>query len=158
MPTRSHRRSSRCRTGVVDGAWNRYQQKSLSNEAIVTFGFGDGGGGPTDDMLEKLRRADKGVPGLAQAKIDTATSFFKNLKKNINKKPELLPSWRGELYLEFHRGTYTGIAKNKRNNRKPQTEVRLRGATEAEKSFKKFLKKMLHVQHLHLIGSLSGFP
>ena len=102
---------------VVDGAWNRYQQKSLSNEAIVTFGFGDGGGGPTDDMLEKLRRADKGVPGLAQAKIDTASSFFKNLKKNINKKPELLPSWRGELYLEFHRGTYTGIAKNKRNNR-----------------------------------------
>ena len=102
---------------VVDGAWNRYQQKSLSNEAIVTFGFGDGGGGPTDDMLEKLRRADKGVPGLAQAKIDTATSFFKNLKKNIIKKPELLPSWRGELYLEFHRGTYTGIAKNKRNNR-----------------------------------------
>ena len=102
---------------VIDGAWNRYQQKSLSNEAIVTFGYGDGGGGPTDDMLEKLRRADKGVPGLAQAKIDTASSFFKNLKKNINKKPELLPSWRGELYLEFHRGTYTGIAKNKRNNR-----------------------------------------
>ena len=102
---------------VIDGAWNRYQQKSLSNEAIVTFGFGDGGGGPTDDMLEKLRRADKGVPGLAQAKIDTATSFFKNLKKNIDKKPELLPAWRGELYLEFHRGTYTSISKNKRNNR-----------------------------------------
>ena len=102
---------------VIDGAWNRYQQKSLSNEAIVTFGFGDGGGGPTDDMLEMIRRTDKGVPGLAQAKIDTATSFFNTLKKNISKHPELLPSWRGELYLEFHRGTYTSIAKNKRNNR-----------------------------------------
>ena len=102
---------------VIDGAWNRYQQKSLSNEAIVTFGFGDGGGGPTDHMLELIRRADKGVPGLAQAKIDTATSFFDKLKKNIDKKPELMPSWRGELYLEFHRGTYTSIGKNKRNNR-----------------------------------------
>ena len=102
---------------VIDGAWNRYQQKSLSNEALVTFGFGDGGGGPTDHMLELLRRTDKGVPGLAQAKIDTATSFFKNLKKNIDKRSELLPSWRGELYLEFHRGTYTSIGKNKRNNR-----------------------------------------
>ena len=102
---------------VIDGAWNRYQQKSLSNEALVTFGFGDGGGGPTDHMLEMLRRTDKGVPFLAQSKIDTATSFFKNLKKNIDRQPELLPSWRGELYLEFHRGTYTTIAKNKRNNR-----------------------------------------
>ncbi len=102
---------------VIDGAWNRYQQKSLSNEAIVTFGFGDGGGGPTDDMLEMLRRGDKGVPGLAQAKIDTATSFFNKLEKNIGKRPELLPAWRGELYLEFHRGTYTSVAKNKRNNR-----------------------------------------
>ncbi len=102
---------------VIDGAWNRYQQKALSSEALVTFGFGDGGGGPTDDMLEKLRRTDKGVPYLAQSKIDTATNFFKNLKKSIDQKPELLPSWRGELYLEFHRGTYTSIAKNKRNNR-----------------------------------------
>ena len=102
---------------IIDGAWNRYQHKALSNEALVTFGFGDGGGGPTDDMLEMLRRTDKGVPGLAQAKIDTATSFFNNLKKNIDKKPYLLPAWRGELYLEFHRGTYTSIAKNKRNNR-----------------------------------------
>ncbi len=102
---------------VIDGAWNRYQQKDLNNEAIVTFGFGDGGGGPTDNMLEVLRRTDKGVPGLAQSKIDTASSFFKNLKKNIDKNSQLLPSWRGELYLEFHRGTYTGIAKNKKNNR-----------------------------------------
>lgn len=102
---------------VIDGAWNRYQQKSLSNEAIVTFGFGDGGGGPTDDMLEKIRRASCGIPYLAQAKIGTATEFFNRLEKSIRNNPELLPTWRGELYLEFHRGTYTSIAKNKRNNR-----------------------------------------
>ena len=102
---------------VIDGAWNRYQQKSLSSEALVTFGFGDGGGGPTDHMLELLRRTDKGVPGLSQAHIGTATEFFDRLMKNIDKKPELLPAWQGELYLEFHRGTYTSVGKNKRNNR-----------------------------------------
>lgn len=102
---------------VIDGAWNRYQQKSLSNEAIVTFGFGDGGGGPTDHMLEMLRRTDKGVPGLSQSYIGTAREFFNNLEKNINKKPELLPAWQGELYLEYHRGTYTSVGKNKKNNR-----------------------------------------
>ncbi|MBQ7353740.1 MAG: alpha-mannosidase [Clostridia bacterium] len=102
---------------VIDGAWNRYQQKALSNEALVTFGFGDGGGGPTDHMLELLRRTSKGIYGLSQSHIGTATEFFDRLKKNIDKKPELLPAWQGELYLEFHRGTYTSIGKNKRNNR-----------------------------------------
>lgn len=102
---------------IIDGAWNRYQQKYLSNEAIVTFGFGDGGGGPTDDMLEKLRRTSAGVPGLAQSKIGTATEFFGSLERNIKEKPNLLPTWQGELYLEFHRGTYTSIGKNKKNNR-----------------------------------------
>ncbi|MBQ7907541.1 MAG: alpha-mannosidase [Clostridia bacterium] len=102
---------------IIDGAWNRYQQKSLSNEAIVTFGFGDGGGGPTDDMLEKLRRTSAGVPGLAQSYTGTATDFFGKLEKCIKEKPQLLPSWQGELYLEFHRGTYTSIGKNKKNNR-----------------------------------------
>ncbi|MBO5286540.1 MAG: alpha-mannosidase [Clostridia bacterium] len=101
----------------VDGSWNRYQQKALHNEALLTFGFGDGGGGPTEEMLEMLRRTDKGVPGLSQSKIGTATEFLNRLEKKIAKNPQLLPSWQGELYLEFHRGTYTSIAKNKKNNR-----------------------------------------
>ena len=101
----------------VDGAWNRYQQKSLSSEALLTFGFGDGGGGPTDDMLECLRRSKYGVPGVAQPYIATATEFLANKERDIKKNPQLLPSWQGELYLEFHRGTYTSIAKNKKNNR-----------------------------------------
>ena len=101
----------------VDGAWNRYQQKSLSNEALLTFGFGDGGGGPTADMLESLRRSRYGIPGVAQPYIATATEFLAHKEKDIKKNPQLLPSWQGELYLEFHRGTYTSIARNKKNNR-----------------------------------------
>lgn len=101
----------------VDGAWNRYQQKSLSKEAILTYGWGDGGGGPTEHMIEMLRRSKHGIPSLAQSYMGTATEFLANKEKDIKKNPHLLPSWNGELYLEFHRGTYTSVAKNKKNNR-----------------------------------------
>lgn len=101
----------------VNGSFNRYQQKELTNEAIMTFGYGDGGGGPTEQMLESLRRTEKGIPGCAQTKIKFASEFLDKIAKNIRKYPELGPVWQGELYLEFHRGTYTSIARNKRNNR-----------------------------------------
>lgn len=104
---------------MIAGTYNRYQQKNLNNEAIVTFGFGDGGGGPTAEHLELGRRTAKGIPGAPVFKIDFAGDFLKRLEKKIENNP-LLPEWQGELYLEFHRGTYTSIAKNKRNNRKSE--------------------------------------
>lgn len=104
---------------MVAGTWNRYQQKELNNEAILTFGFGDGGGGPTAEHLEMARRTEKGIPGAPLMKIDFAGNFLSRLEKRIENNP-LLPKWRGELYLEFHRGTYTSIAKNKRNNRQSE--------------------------------------
>ncbi len=104
---------------MIAGTWNRYQQKYLNNEAIVTFGFGDGGGGPTLEHLEMGRRTAKGIPGAPVFKIDFAGNFLKRLEKKIENNP-LLPTWQGELYLEFHRGTYTSISKNKRNNRQSE--------------------------------------
>lgn len=113
-------------TGKVEpkmnlGTWNRYQQKEYNNETIVTFGFGDGGGGPTYDMLEKLRRLKWGLPGMPKAQISRAGDFLKRAKTNFERSSKQIgrmPKWVGELYLEFHRGTYTSMAKNKRNNRK----------------------------------------
>ena len=100
----------------IAGTWDRYQQKDLNDQTILTFGFGDGGGGPTRDMLEKMRRAEMGLPNAPNAKIGTATEFIEHLKNNCEGKR--IPQIMGELYLEFHRGTYTNIAKNKKNNRK----------------------------------------
>lgn len=100
----------------IAGTWDRYQQKELNDEAILTFGHGDGGGGTTTDMLEKMRRAAMGLPNAPNAKIGTVTEFIAHLKDNC--KGKRVPEIMGELYLEFHRGTYTNIAKNKRNNRK----------------------------------------
>lgn len=102
---------------MVAGTWDRYQDKNLNDEALLTFGYGDGGGGPTEWMLENGKRLAKGISGCPMFRIDTVTAFFEHLKENINKSKSI-PEWVGELYLEFHRGTYTSMAKNKRNNRK----------------------------------------
>lgn len=104
---------------MLAGTWRRYQQKTVSEEVLLTYGFGDGGGGPTVHMLENLRRAAAGIPGCPVAKQEFAGDFLSRLGEKIRDNPRL-PTWRGELYLEFHRGTYTSQARNKRNNRKAE--------------------------------------
>ena len=104
---------------MVAGTWDRYQQKNLSPEVLLTFGYGDGGGGPTPEHLELARRLSHGIPGTPNARVGFAGEFFDRLARQIDGNPHL-PVWQGELYLEFHRGTYTTQAKNKRNNRKSE--------------------------------------
>ncbi len=110
---------------MIAGSYNRFQQKELTDESMVTFGFGDGGGGPTREMLEIARREKDGLPGQPRAVIDFAGNMLSRLYEKIKDDPRL-PEWRGELYLEFHRGTYTSNAKNKKNNRR--AEFALAGA------------------------------
>lgn len=102
---------------MISGTYKRYRQKNLNNEVLLTFGFGDGGGGPTAEHLELVRRGAHGIPGSPNAKIGFAGDFLKRLEQKIDGNPQL-PIWQGELYLEFHRGTYTTQANNKKNNRK----------------------------------------
>ena len=96
----------------VRGCWEDYREKEASNEVLFAFGWGDGGGGPTDAMLETGRRL-KSLPGLPDTQQGRAEDFFRRLEARNPK----LPVWDGELYLEFHRGTYTSQARNKRWNR-----------------------------------------
>ncbi|MFW5985632.1 MAG: alpha-mannosidase, partial [Halanaerobiaceae bacterium] len=101
----------------IKGAWERYQQKDLNDDVLVAFGHGDGGGGPTKSMLENARRLKEGIPGCPEVKIGSSLDFFENLEQEV-KDNRYLPKWVGELYLEYHRGTYTTMARNKRYNRK----------------------------------------
>ena len=103
----------------IRGTWERFQQKELSNEVINTFGFGDGGGGPTREMMEVGRRLEKGIPGCPTVTFEKAGDFLDRMEESV-KDNRFTPKWVGELYLEYHRGTYTSIAKNKRNNRKSE--------------------------------------
>lgn len=101
---------------AIMGAWNRYQQKDINNDVLVCFGYGDGGGGATYEMLEAAKRLNKGIPGCPKVKMGTSKDYFKRVESKV-KGNKRLPKWVGELYLEYHRGTYTSMARNKRDNR-----------------------------------------
>lgn len=104
---------------LVKGSWNRYQQKHINNEVIITFGHGDGGGGPTQGHLENYERFKHGIPSLPNTKMEFAGDYLERVKQRTENHPKM-PRWVGELYLEFHRGTYTSNACNKRYNRKSE--------------------------------------
>ncbi len=103
---------------TVCGAWNNYRNKDLNNDLLICYGYGDGGGGVNRDMLEYKRRIDK-IPGLPNIVNSNVTDYLKNLHGNINDSENngYLHIWDEELYLEFHRGTYTSQAYNKKMNR-----------------------------------------
>jgi alpha-mannosidase len=132
------------------------QHKSMDQDAssLLVFGKGDGGGGPTFQHIEKLRRlrgmAD--VTGrLPRLKMgDSVDDFFSRLEKKAENGTDFV-TWYGELYFELHRGTYTTQANNKRNNRKAEFLLRdlewlatlasIRDTVTGEKSKYKYPKK-----------------
>ena len=97
-------------------AWKNFQQKEVQGEVFMAFGYGDGGGGPTREMLENLGEMAR-FPGLPQVRQRSAGDFFRDLEATSG--PDL-PTWNGELYLEYHRGTYTTQSCIKRANRKAE--------------------------------------
>ncbi len=100
----------------IMGTWQRFSDKELTDEVLTCYGHGDGGGGPTAEMLETDMRTAKGLPGVPVTKQTFSKEFFELLSKKLEGKK--VPRWSGELYLEYHRGTYTSMAKNKKFNRR----------------------------------------
>ncbi len=90
-----------------------YKDHDRSRESYLLFGHGDGGGGPTKAMLETLRRV-KDLEGVPRTTIRTPSEFFARLEKDNIDRARII----GELYFEYHRGTYTSQAAVKRGNRK----------------------------------------
>ncbi|MFZ1395329.1 MAG: glycoside hydrolase family 38 C-terminal domain-containing protein [Candidatus Promineifilaceae bacterium] len=95
------------------GTWTRYRQKGANQQLLIPFGMGDGGGGPNREMLERRERLAN-LPGLPQVVHSSAEAFFQALEANLTGD---LPRWVGELYLQFHRGTFTTHGRTKRFNR-----------------------------------------
>ncbi len=102
------------------GTWNRYQQKELNNLTFTVFGYGDGGGGPTKEMIERESRFAYGLPGLGKTRLSTLGKTLDEIEKKFDegcKKSKNRPFWNDELYFEYHRGTYTSVPRIKKNNR-----------------------------------------
>lgn len=102
---------------TVKGAWEAYSEKDMNQELLISYGYGDGGGGVNRDTLEQRRRIDK-LPGLPKLETSTAGQYFRDLKETVKNTDQYIHTWDGELYLEYHRGTYTSHGYNKMMNRK----------------------------------------
>ncbi len=109
--------------------WDEYAQKKLNDSALYIYGYGDGGGGPTRQMIETAERG-RNFPGTPKVKLTTNEAFFEDLEKQVSGKKDL-PRWVGELYLEYHRGTYTSQARNKRDNRRAEIGLQTAEQTSA---------------------------
>ena len=105
--------------GSIMGGWERYQNKEINNDILISYGYGDGGGGPTRKMLEISKRMEKGVKGIPMVRQETARTYFDQLNERVRDNRRL-ETWEGEFYFEYHRGTYTSMARNKRGNRKSE--------------------------------------
>lgn len=90
--------------------WRNYRGKRHYPRTLLTFGHGDGGGGPTAEMVERYRRFQS-FPGLPRLQMGPMEAFGQELDEDD------LPTWFGEQYLELHRGTYTTQAQIKALNR-----------------------------------------
>ena len=95
------------------GVWKEFGGKRRHGESIFAFGWGDGGGGPSEKMLENFDRL-KDFPALPRLRMSRVDELFASLPEDG------IPKWVGELYLEFHRGTLTSQGKVKKLNREAE--------------------------------------
>jgi alpha-mannosidase len=99
--------------------WNERVQKDGFSTRLFPFGWGDGGGGPTRDHLEFLRR-ERDLEGVPKVKIASPAAYFED--QEAKGWPDA--RYVGELYFQAHRGTYTSQAQTKRGNRKSELALR----------------------------------
>lgn len=114
-PVREVTYNGRQNASQTMGTWQNYRNKELNDAVLTVYGYGDGGGGPTEGMLEESKRLSYGIPGVPKVKLSGLKEYLQVLDKNLQNKK--LNTWYGDLYFEYHRGTFSSIAENKKNNR-----------------------------------------
>ncbi len=102
----------------VVGTWARNTIKDRVRDLLICYGYGDGGGGPTDELIRKAK-VWRDMPGAPQVRPSTVRAFFEALERNA----QGLPVWQGEFYLEGHRGVLTSQGWIKRANRKAEVAL-----------------------------------
>lgn len=102
-----------------------FLDKDLSDHAILLYGFGDGGGGPTREMTARIRR-DRNLEGAPRVDFGTPDELFEKIRKDIVDDSNCnTPVFKGELYLELHRKTLTSQQDMKRYCRMEESLLRV---------------------------------
>lgn len=98
--------------------------KDLSRNAILLYGYSDGGGGPTREMVARIRR-DHDLAGTPSIDFGTPDELFDRVRHDIvDEAPDETPVFKGELYLELHRATLTSQQEMKRGCRREENLLR----------------------------------
>jgi alpha-mannosidase len=100
--------------------WRNYRGKHVSPETLLSVGWGDGGGGPTEEMIEQAHDAAL-LPAVPEVRFTRVADFYEKARRTIGGSP--IPTWTGELYLEFHRGTLTTQGRVKRLHRQAEHDL-----------------------------------
>ncbi|MDD6013018.1 MAG: glycoside hydrolase family 38 C-terminal domain-containing protein [Oscillospiraceae bacterium] len=135
--------------------WEAYIDKDDGGQTMNMFGYGDGGSGCTEEMIELMHRFDK-LSVMPKCEHIGGSEFLeRNLKNNKN-----LATWDGELYLEMHRGTFTTKSELKRTNRRLEFKLRtaemlslMRKENNTEKTTTLYKKLLVNQFHDILPGS-----
>jgi alpha-mannosidase len=104
--------NSKATVKEIRGLAAKFKDNDFSSHSMLLYGHGDGGGGPTKAMIETIRRC-KDLQGVPRTQMRTPDEFFALLEKELDHLPIIV----GELYLEYHRGTYTSQAAVKKRMR-----------------------------------------
>lgn len=142
----------------VKKAEANFRDKGRTRASILPFGYGDGGGGPTREMVERARRMSD-LEDAPRVILGSPSDYLEAALPDL-----AAPVWRGELYLEFHRGVYTSVAAIKRGNRASESALaqlemlgawqRLSGAKYPSDSIEAIWRRVLLLQfHDILPGS-----
>ncbi|MGY3568014.1 alpha-mannosidase [Sinomonas sp. RB5] len=111
--------SSELRAAELAHAERTFREHGRAGVSLVPFGFGDGGGGPTREMMASARRY-RDLEGSPRVDVGTPAGFFAEAEAEYAHPPV----WTGEMYLEKHRGTYTAQARTKAGNRRSEHLLR----------------------------------
>ncbi|MGH0150168.1 UNVERIFIED_CONTAM: hypothetical protein FKN15_022366 [Acipenser sinensis] len=106
----------KCKVEDLLNSVRNNKDKGRANHSAVLFGYGDGGGGPTQRMLQRLERV-RDTDGLPRVQMSSPDQLFSALEADST----LLCTWTGELFLELHNGSYTTQAQIKKGNRQCET-------------------------------------
>jgi alpha-mannosidase len=108
------------RPSDIVATWNNYRGKHAHPESLLSIGRGDGGGGPTEDMIETVRTLED-FPRVPALRFCSVHDFFEEVRLTADLSS--LPTWVGELYLEYHRGTLTTQSRTKFLNRRAERDL-----------------------------------